>query len=236
MTRGDFSAHIGSLRGGMGLALFRHMVTLMAHPTRLAMTIAMGLLIATTCAAAEGRDASAVEIKGSATFESPTTVPVISIHGKSTAVEGRARIRHDGDNLVVEQLEAVLPIRTLSTGLGLRDEHMRKQVFTTPDGALPDVRFVSDRAVCGGTVDTKRLCRLSGELTIRGTARPFTITLDVKNDGAAFRAVGDGVAKLSTYGITAPSQLGVTTLDDVKLHLDFVVKRVEEQVARRIDR
>ena len=33
--------------------------------------------------------------------------------------------------------------------------------------------------------------------------------------------VGDGVVKLSTYGSTPPSQLGVTTMGDVKLHVDF---------------
>lgn len=198
--------------------------------------VATGLLLASAPVTAQVREASMVEIRGSATFNSTTSVPAISIHGKSTALEGRARIRHEGDSLVVEQLEAVVPIRTLSTGMSLRDEHMRKQVFTTPDGALHDVRFVADRVVCAGASGTNRTCQLSGQLTIRGIARPFEIALAVKSDGAEFRAVGDGMTKLSTYGIAAPSQLGVTTMDDVKLHVDFVVKRVEERLAQRTDR
>jgi polyisoprenoid-binding protein YceI len=180
--------------------------------------------------------ASMVEIRGVASFASATTMPMITIHGKSTAVAGRARIHHLGDDLVVEELEAVLPVRTLSTGMGLRDEHMRKYVFTTPDGELPDVRFAADRALCATTTSTKRTCQLSGDLMIRGMSRPFTMTLEVKGEGAALRAAGDGIAKLSDYGIPAPTQLGVTTMDEVKLHLDFVVKRVEEQVAQRADR
>jgi polyisoprenoid-binding protein YceI len=211
---------------------------MMTHPQKLARIVAaLSVFLASSFSSmAETRDASIVEIRGSATFQSATTVPMITIHGKSNALVGRARIRQNGDNLVVEQLEAVVPIRTLSTGMSLRDEHMRKNVFTTPDGALPDVRFNADRMVCAGAVGITRTCQLSGELIIRGTARPFGMALDVKSAGAEFRAAGDGVAKLSDYGIPAPSQLGVTTLDDVKLHVDFVAKRVEEQLARHTDR
>ena len=65
---------------------------------------------------------------------------------------------------------------------------------------------------------------MSGDLAIRGIQRPFTMTLIVSRDGAGFRAAGDGVVKLSTYGIDQPSQLGVRTRDDVKLHLDFTAR------------
>jgi polyisoprenoid-binding protein YceI len=213
------------------------MMKALTHSSRLpAVIVVMGLFVPSNSAVAQTRDASMVEIRGSATFHSATSVPMISIHGKSTALEGRARIRQEDDTLVVEQLEAVVPIKTLSTGMGLRDEHMRKNVFTTADGTLPDMRFVADRVVCAGAAGATRVCQLSGQLTIRGSARPFGMALDVKSEGAEFRAVGDGIAKLSTYGIAAPSQLGVTTMDDVKLHVDFVVKRVEERVAQRIER
>jgi polyisoprenoid-binding protein YceI len=198
--------------------------------------VATGLFLASGPAGAQGREASMVEIRGTATFNSTTSVPMITIHGKSTALEGRARIRHEGASLVVEELEAVVSVRTLSTGMSLRDEHMRKFVFTTSDGTLPDMRFVADRVVCADASGITRTCQLSGQLTIRGTARPFEIGLAVKSEGAEFRAVGDGITKLSTYGIPAPSQLGVTTMDDVKLHVDFVVKRVEERLAQRTER
>jgi hypothetical protein len=68
---------------------------------------------------------------------------------------------------------------------------------------------------------------------MRGTARPFTITLKVTRESGSFRAVGDGVVKLSAYGIPAPSQLGVTVVDDVKLHLDFVARTTVGTLAQR---
>jgi polyisoprenoid-binding protein YceI len=190
------------------------------------------LFYTSTGAFAQGDDASMVELHGgTATFDAATNVSVISIHGKSTALEGRARIRRTDDGLVIEQLEAVLPVRTLNTGMGLRDEHMRKYVFTTPDGLLPDMRFAAERAVCSGSGAAKT-CQLSGNMVIRDTTRPFAITLKVNDQGNSFRVTGDGVVKLSTYGIPLPTQLGVTTTDDVKLHVDFVVQRVEARIAR----
>jgi polyisoprenoid-binding protein YceI len=175
--------------------------------------------------------AQPIEIRGgTATFDVGTNVGVISIHGKSTALVGRARILQTDEGLVIEDLQAVMPVRTLNTGLSLRDEHMRKYVFATADGELPDVRFSAERAVCSGTAD--RTCQLSGALVIRDTSRPFAITLKVDGKGDGFRAAGDGVVKLSAYGIASPSQLGISTTDDVKLHVEFLVKRADPQVAR----
>jgi len=116
-------------------------------------------------------------------------------------------------------------VKSLATGMGLRDEHMRKLVFTNPDGSVPDVKFVSNQATCSPDVAKRQAtCIVAGELAIRGIMRPFTMTLVVSRDGAGFRAAGDGIVKLSTYGIEQPSQFGVRTRDDVKLHLDFTAR------------
>ena len=173
---------------------------------------------------------------GTATFEAGTNISAINVHGKSDSLEGRAQVRHSGDAIAIEQLEATLPVKTITTGLGLRDEHMRKYVFTTGDGQTPDLKYTADKAECspagrGG----ESTCAVSGQLAIRGTERPFNITLRVKKAGDGYRAAGDAIVKLSTYGISRPSQLGVTTTDDVKLHLEFTAKAAARQMARAGD-
>jgi polyisoprenoid-binding protein YceI len=194
----------------------------------------LSLPLAPASLSAAGHGAPLVEIDGgTAVFDAATNVSAISVHGKSTSLKGRARIRENADGLVIEELEAVLPVKTLATGMGLRDEHMRKYVFMTSDGLLPDLRFVAERVVCSGPGGT-RTCQVLGILSIRDTPRPFTMALKVKPAGRSFRAAGDGVVKLSAYGIPPPSQLGVRAMDDVKLHLDFLVVRVEERNARGI--
>jgi hypothetical protein len=96
---------------------------------------------------------------------------------------------------------------------------MRKYVFATADGGTPDLRFVAENVSCP-VPDRVATCAVAGQLEIRGTARPFDIALRIAREGDTFRIVGEGVVKLSAYGIPPPSQLGVHTEDAVKLHLE----------------
>ncbi len=193
---------------------------------RVALPVAVGLTMSTFALAAD-QDAMSVDVHGgTVTFDAATNVSAISVHGKSTALEGHARVRHAEQGLVIEQMEASVPVVSLATGMGLRDTHMRKYVFTTSDGQMPDVRLEAGNAACvharaGGR---EMSCQLAGNLSIRGTLRPFVMTLKVNESGesgGAFQAAGDAVVKLSAYQIERPSQLGVQTADDVKLHLEF---------------
>ncbi len=174
-----------------------------------------------------------VEIHGGAVvFDVGTNVSAISVHGKSTALEGRARVRQTDGGLAIEQIDASVPVASLGTGMALRDGHMRKYVFTRADGQTPDVRFEADHADCARVSAGGRdmSCQVAGTLTIRGTARPFAMTLRVSESGGsgtgggACRAAGDADIKLSAWQIDPPSQLGVQTSDDVKLHLEFATK------------
>lgn len=200
-------------------------MTMLYDHRPLALSVALFAVALAPCAAARAGDGrTPVEVRGgTAAFDASTNVSAIAIHGKSTALTGRARVLVDGGRLSLEALDATVPVKTLVTGMGLRDEHMRKHVFTTTDGQLPDLRFTADAATCAGS-DAQSTCQVAGQLSVRGTPRPFSIALKVTKDGGAFRAVGDGTLKLSAYGIEQPSQLGVRTADDVVLHLDFLAR------------
>jgi polyisoprenoid-binding protein YceI len=199
---------------------------------------ACGMVIVSAMGAPRGLSAaaavSAVEVRGgTATFEASTNIPAITVHGRSTALDARANVRDGSAGLTVESAVATLPVKSLATGMGLRDQHMRKLVFTSPDGRVHDVRFVSRQATCKSDAARRQAaCTVSGDLAIRGILRPFTMKLTVIRDGAAFRAAGDGVVKLSAYGIEQPSQFGVRTRDEVKLHLDFTARPVTNTMAR----
>src|SRR3954469_20699270 len=173
---------------------------------------ALVLTVAAGTASAQNAPVTPIEVRGgTASFDVGTNVPALSVHGKSTALEARGRVRPSTQGPQLEQIEATVPVNTLATGMGLRDEHMRKYVFTTDDRQTPAVKFVAKSAACEKTGGNQSMCRVSGDLSIRGTARPFTIAMKVVESGDSYRASGDGVLKLSEYGIPLPSQLGVHT-------------------------
>jgi len=131
------------------------------------------------------------------------------------------------NGVTLERLVAQVPARTFATGMAVRDEHLRRLVFTAANGDAPDLRFEADKADCASRQGSQEFtCAVAGNLTIRGIARPFQINLKVKQVGSvSFKAAGEGVVKLSDYEIPQPSQLGVKVADEVKLRLDLGAKQ-----------
>lgn len=188
-----------------------------------------GLYSTFTFAADVTKSADAIQLAvdgGIATFVSPTNVSAISVKGKSNALHAEATVRHTADGLQIEHIAATLPVKSLVTGMGLRDEHMRKYVFTTSDGQTPDLRFEGQNVACKVAV-----CQITGTLTIRGVGHAFTLPVKIKEDGSQFKASGEGTVKLSDYGIEQPSQLGVKSTNEVQLHLEFVAKPASARMA-----
>lgn len=171
---------------------------------------------------------------GSVVFDAPTNISAISVHARSTALRARVRMHQEGSQLVVEEVAAQVAVPTLTTGMGLRDEHMRKYVFTTGNGQVPDLQFNAENQPCPLQASKETACKVTGKLTVRGVEKPFTLELKVKQDGSsplAYRATGEGIVKLSDYGIERPSQLGVTCTDAVKVHVEFHGKEAHESAA-----
>jgi polyisoprenoid-binding protein YceI len=169
-------------------------------------------------------EAPIIEVRdGVARFEVATNVPTISVHGKSQQLQVRARVRQQPDVITLSDLDATVPVRSLTTGLSLRDDHMRRYIFTTERGETPDLRFTGESVDCP-VPPRQAPCTLSGTLSIRGAARPFVMAVKLSRDGGRLRALGDGTVKLSDYGIPLPSQLGVKTCDEVKIHLELAAR------------
>lgn len=155
-------------------------------------------------------------------------MPGIEVNGKSGALSARVEISKDGSGLRLEHIDASLPVKSLSTGMKVRDEHMRNYIFKTPDGQEPDLHFSAHNASCADRGSGQDfVCKIVGELSIRGIARNLAMNLSVKEQGGsarAFRVSGDSLVQLSDYGIEPPSQFGVKPSNQVKLHFDFTGK------------
>jgi polyisoprenoid-binding protein YceI len=166
---------------------------------------------------------------GVASFVANTNVPAVSIKGKSSAMTAEVNAVRAAQGLLIEHIQATVPVKTLQTGMGLRDEHMRKYIFTLPDGQTPDMVFQADGVTCPAAAQST--CQIDGTLAIRGVSRPFRIALKFHEDGKGFKATGDSTVKLSDYGIPQPSQYGVKTEDVVAIKLDFTAAPSAPSVA-----
>src|SRR5260370_29028778 len=141
-----------------------------------------------------------LDVSGVTEFEAPTNMPAVSVKGKSNSLQGHATVEREADGMLLEHIEIWTAVKTLGTGMAVRDEHMRKLVFTTPDGQAPDLRFESDKAVCSPRGGQEFTCQVAGSLSIRGISRPFAMSLKVKQaGGSALKASGEAMVKLSDY-------------------------------------
>lgn len=212
-----------------------------APGTRLIVIVVAALIAPTGLKATPDSDASTpgssgttVDVSGGVvTFEVGTNVAAIKVHGRSTNLRGRAQIRETVDSFAIDRLDATLAVKTISTGMGLRDEHMRKYIFETADGQTPDLTVTDGSADCAAPGAKESICKVLGQLTIRGTSRPFTMTLTARKTNHSYQVAGSGTVRLSTYGIAPPSQFGVTTSDEVQLRVEFTAKLVEESGSAR---
>jgi polyisoprenoid-binding protein YceI len=184
---------------------------------------ALSMLLVWGAAADTQNREQLVEVSGVTEFEAPTNMPAVSVKGKSSATRGRVTIARAGDGMTIEHIDVTMPIKSLTTGMSVRDEHMRKLIFTGSDGQAPDLRFEAENAECpsrGGGQEFA--CIVSGELSIRSMARPLSIQLKIRQAGqSSFKAAGEAVVRLSDYEITQPTQFGVKVANEVKLRLEF---------------
>lgn len=162
---------------------------------------------------------------GSVKFSVTTNVLALSVHGESNAMTASLSLYKTGGQIRLENVRATVAPQSITTGLSLRDQHMRKKIFALEDATMPSLEFTGEKVVCPETAPgTDAICNVTGELTLRGARRPFTIGLKVRNEGKAYRVSGDGALLLSAFGIERPCQLGVCVSDEVKLSLEFRAK------------
>src|SRR5438876_744287 len=109
-----------------GLHNWRIMMTnyFLIHPTKFTTVCALAALLVSGAAGESLGREEVVEISGTTEFEVPTNMPAVSVKGKSGAAQGRVLVSREPDGILLEHIEASIPIKSLSTGMAVRDAHM----------------------------------------------------------------------------------------------------------------
>src|SRR5215468_9887421 len=85
---------------------------------------------------------------GTVKFFAATNVGVVNVHGQSTQMTATLRLRKDGSRIELENVHARIDPKTFTTGMSLRDQHLRKKVFALDNDTTPELQFVSDKITC----------------------------------------------------------------------------------------
>lgn len=169
---------------------------------------------------------------GKSSFTAKTNISAVTVQGKSNQLTVKCSVSRQGDVLELNDIEAQVPVTSLSTGMGVRDRHMQERIFKSSDGKMPDLRFASSHSECSRN-GNDFTCRITGEFTLRGVARPVDIAVKVHDQDGAYRAQGDALLKLSAFGIQPPAELGVQVRDIVEFHVDFTANTRVDIAERR---
>lgn len=136
----------------------------------------------------------------------------LSIDGKTKDLA----IADDGKKVVF-----TVPLKNLTTGIALRDQHMREkylQVEKYPDATLEIARDDLKFPVAGKRSDGE----VKGTFTAHGVSKPVTVKYKAhrEKDGTLG---AEGKFKINTkdHGIDVPSYLGVTVRPDMDLQVKF---------------
>jgi polyisoprenoid-binding protein YceI len=114
-------------------------------------------------------------------------------------------------------------LRTLSTGIDLRDEHLRAKYLEVGKGPAYEAAVLADLHLGQGALDTlSGRTSFTGTLALHGTTRPVAGQAEIHRDGAAVRVTASFPLTLTDYGIAKPQYLGVGVRNEVQVKVSLV--------------
>lgn len=137
----------------------------------------------------------------------------LKIEGTTQALN----VADDGNDVTLD-----VPLADLSTGIALRDRHMRDKYLEVPK--FPSARLVVARsAIKVPPAGSSVTADVPAQLTLHGRTRAVTVHYDAKGDAGGLSVSGRLHVNMNDYGITVPVYLGVTVKPDVDVTASFHV-------------
>lgn len=154
-------------------------------------------------------------ILNSIEFTAPCSVKSMTIKGQASELTGQAL--RTGDRITSGEVK--VPVKSLKTGMAMRDEHMRERIFKAADGTYPDLTFKATQSNCA-TGSAEMHCSIQGLFSIRGTEKPATFDCTSTDQNLSCRSN----LKLSDYSIEQPSQLGIKVSNDISVDIQLKIE------------
>jgi polyisoprenoid-binding protein YceI len=113
-------------------------------------------------------------------------------------------------------------LRTLQTGIGLRDTHMRERYLEVGKGEGYSTAIL-DRIRLDGNDTSTPVGKVAfrGVLALHGQEREVTGTADIRRSGQTLRVQASFPVAVSDFGIESPTYLGVGVRNEVTVAVSF---------------
>lgn len=145
---------------------------------------------------------------------------------KIRGTEGRAKGQLSVDAGTVSG-EIVVPLEKITTGIALRDEHMKTkylEISKFPEATLKiDGLKLAEDPFSKPT--TLKDVPFAGKLKIHGEERDITGTADISSDQNHVTIVAKTKTNISAHKIELPSYLGIKVADDVEINAELKIKK-----------
>jgi len=138
-----------------------------------------------------------------------------SFEAKTKALSGQVGMAPDTSQPLDGDL--AVDLQTLETGIGLRDDHLRKkylEVERGPGFAQAHLRNIRVEKLAGKTP-------FRAVLMLHGQTREVTGTADIKPEGDGYRLNASFPVRVSEFGIPEPTYLGVGVKDEVVVRVNM---------------
>ncbi len=113
-----------------------------------------------------------------------------------------------------------VPLKNLSTGIALRDDHMRNKYLEV--GTYPNAELTVDRSALRFPTGSDPVSGdATGTMAMHGKTKSTSFHYNVGKSGNTYRVAGTIHLDIRDYGITVPTYLGVTVKPDVDVEVQF---------------
>jgi polyisoprenoid-binding protein YceI len=147
-----------------------------------------------------------------------------SFEAKTTAIKGTVISGANGARPFSGSV--VVDLRTLDTGIGLRNEHLREKYLEVNKTPGFDTATLSELDLIGLDPEAPEgKGSFAGSLTVHGVTKKVTGPVEVHEAGGGLRVKASFAVDLVDYGIAKPRYLGIGVTNVVQVEVAFDVSR-----------
>ena len=142
-----------------------------------------------------------------------------SFEAKTSSVSGQLAVDPAQPSRLTGEL--AVDLKTLDTGIGLRNTHMRENYLEVAKGDGFDRAVLSEIVLKGEAATVTGATTFTATLLVHGARKPVSGQANISRNGADVRIDASFLVSLADFGIPEPRYLGVGVKDQVQVKVKF---------------